>query len=103
MAIGLLCAFRERKVQVPEDVALAGFDDVPIARYLTPPLTSVRVPIAELGGRAMKRMLQILQKENGRFHGHETLPTTLVVRRSCGALSRDGGKDEFLGSKGGAV
>jgi LacI family transcriptional regulator len=103
MAIGLLCAFRERRVRVPEDVALAGFDDVPIARFLTPPLSSVGVPIAELGARAVQRMLQVLAGENGRFHKHETLPTTLVVRRSCGAESGAGGAEDFIRSKGGEV
>ena len=60
MAIGLLSAFRERRVRVPEDVALAGFDDIPIARFITPPLTTVRVPIAELGARATARLLHAL-------------------------------------------
>ena len=102
MAIGLLCAFRERRVRVPEDVALAGFDDIPIARYLTPPLSSVRVPIAELGARAIRRMVQILGNENGRVRRQETLPTTLIVRRSCGASSSDDRADDFF-SNGGRV
>ena len=49
MAIGCLFALRAAGVRVPDDVALAGFDDIPIARYLTPSLSSVHVPIAELG------------------------------------------------------
>ena len=57
MAVGCLSAFRELGWRVPEDVAIGGFDDIPIARYLNPPLTSVRVPIAELGARAMQRLL----------------------------------------------
>jgi LacI family transcriptional regulator len=86
MAIGLLSAFRERRVRVPEDVALAGFDDIPIARFITPPLTTVRVPIAELGARATARLLHALGA-NGIGNGarQEILPTTLVVRSSCGA------------------
>jgi LacI family transcriptional regulator len=50
MAIGALSALREAGVRVPEDVAVVGFDDIPIARYVTPPLTTVRVSIPELGG-----------------------------------------------------
>jgi len=90
MAIGLLCAFRERHVRVPEDIALAGFDDIPIARFLTPPLTTVRVPIADLGTRATARLLHALGEGGGqpRPRKEETLPTTLVVRSSCGALLR---------------
>ena len=60
-------------------IALAGFDDIPIARYVTPPLTTVHVPIAELGRRAFA--LAICDEEQR----HETLPTTLVIRESCGA------------------
>jgi LacI family transcriptional regulator len=85
MAIGLLCAFRERRVRVPEDVALAGFDDIPIARFITPPLTTVRVPIADLGSRATARLLHALEGNDGRAQRQEVLPADLVVRSSCGA------------------
>jgi LacI family transcriptional regulator len=86
MAIGLLSAFRERRVRVPEDVALAGFDDIPIARFITPPLTTVRVPIAELGARATARLMRALEGNGARPPRREILGTTLVVRSSCGAL-----------------
>ena len=85
MAIGLLCAFRERRVRVPEDVALAGFDDIPIARFITPPLTTVRVPIADLGSRATARLLHALEGNDGRAQREEVLPADLVARSSCGA------------------
>ncbi len=78
MAIGALSAFRDARVRVPEQVALVGFDDIPIARFLDPPLTTVKVPIAELG----RRGLQILVGEDSH---PSRLPTSLVVRRSCGA------------------
>ncbi len=85
MAIGLLCAFRERRIRVPEEIALAGFDDIPIARFITPPLTTVRVPIADLGSRATARLLRVLEGSDGRKGRQEILPTALVVRSSCGA------------------
>ena len=85
MAIGCLFALREAGVQVPGDVALAGFDDIPIARYITPPLSSVHVPIAELGTRAMGRLLHAVDSKNGHERRQETVATTLVVRGSCGA------------------
>ena len=96
MAIGLLCAFRERRIRVPEDVALAGFDDIPIARYLTPPLTSVRVPIDELGACAVERMLELLEAapaKRGARPNDVTLPTTLMIRRSCGESSAESRDD----------
>ena len=49
MAIGALEALKEAGVAVPQDIALAGFDDIPIARYVSPPLTTAAVPIAEIG------------------------------------------------------
>ena len=60
MAIGALSALREAGVSVPEDIAVAGFDDIPIARHINPPLTSVHVPIAELGERATAKLLAAL-------------------------------------------
>lgn len=85
MAIGALSAFREAGVRVPEDVAVVGFDDIPMARYVDPALTSVRVDISELGKSATDRLLDALAEPSPRTLRHHTLPTTLVVRRSCGA------------------
>ena len=51
MALGCLFAFNQAGLRVPEDIALVGFDDIPLARYVHPPLTTMRVNIAELGGR----------------------------------------------------
>jgi LacI family transcriptional regulator len=90
MAIGCLFALREAGVRVPGSLALAGFDDIPIARYMTPPLTSVSVSIAELGARAMQRLLSSMKARNAHQRRHETLPTTLVVRGSCGGTPGGG-------------
>ncbi|MBP3985069.1 LacI family DNA-binding transcriptional regulator [Pseudoxanthomonas helianthi] len=61
MALGCLYAFNQAGVRVPEDIALAGFDDIPLARFVHPPLTTMRVNIAELGGMAMGRLLQAIE------------------------------------------
>ena len=89
MAIGCLFALREAGVEVPGDVALAGFDDIPIARYLTPPLSSVHVPITELGTRAMERLLHAVESKNGHERRQETVAATLMVRGSCGGAAKD--------------
>lgn len=83
-AIGMLCAFTEARVRVPEDIAVSGFDDIPIARYLTPPLTSVQVPIDILGARALERLLLAIDLKNHHERVREVLPATLMVRQSCG-------------------
>jgi len=84
MAIGALSAFREVGLRVPEDIAVAGFDDIPMARYMSPPLTSVHVEISELGARAMGVLLAAVQEKNRHERQQVVLPTTLVVRQSCG-------------------
>ena len=82
MAIGALSALREDGLRVPEDVAVAGFDDIPIARYVSPALSSVHVPIAQLGEQAMDLLLgAIADPENGGSR-RVVLPTTLVIRTS---------------------
>lgn len=85
MAIGALSALGEAGVRVPADIAVVGFDDIPIARFVTPSLTSVHVPIADLGARGMARLLEALAQGDSRQRRHETLPARLVVRASCGA------------------
>jgi LacI family transcriptional regulator len=85
MAIGALSALRDAGRRVPEDIALGGFDDIPMARYVAPPLTSVQVDIAAFGERAAARLFDFLRAPADREPVHETVPATLVIRRSCGA------------------
>jgi LacI family transcriptional regulator len=85
MALGALSAFREAGLRVPEDIAIVGFDDIPIARFLTPPLTTVRVEIAELGRRAVNHVVNALAKGGDGAKKRDVIRTTLVVRESCGS------------------
>jgi LacI family transcriptional regulator len=78
MAIGCLHELRSRGVRVPEDVAIVGFDDVPLARYLG--LTTVRVHIAEMGARAVMRLLAMIGR--GESAGDELHRPELIVRNS---------------------
>jgi LacI family transcriptional regulator len=89
MAIGALSALREAGVSVPEEIAVTGFDDIPIAQYTSPPLTSVHVPILDLGERATERLVESLSTDRRRRRSCETLATTLVVRQSCGGTTRN--------------
>lgn len=83
MAIGCLFALNEGRLAVPGDIALAGFDDIPIARYVSPPLTTVRVRIAELGELALERLVLAIDEAGHDKHSIQRLRTELVVRSSC--------------------
>jgi LacI family transcriptional regulator len=83
MAIGAMQALRAGGLRVPDDVAVAGFDDIPLARHLG--LTTVRVRIAELGERALARLLASMGK--GRDEGDELHVPELVVRATTDAES----------------
>lgn len=83
MALEAIAVLREHGLKVPEDVAVVGFDDIPLAHYVEPPLTTVRQPAYELGYRAAQAIIQALQQPGKPYR--EVLPTQLVVRRSCGS------------------
>ncbi|HEV8197597.1 MAG TPA: LacI family DNA-binding transcriptional regulator [Gemmatimonadales bacterium] len=85
MAIGALYALRDAGRRVPEDIAIGGFDDIPMARYVEPALTSVHVDISALGEQAAGRLFAALEGPLEHHVSRATLPTTLVVRRSCGS------------------
>jgi LacI family transcriptional regulator len=91
MAIGCLFALTQSGVAVPRTMAVVGFDDIPIARYITPALTTVRVRIADLGGRALQRLLATVDQHEGSRVTTETMQPELVVRASCGMHGRNAG------------
>ena len=84
MAIGALSALRVHNTSVPGDIALAGFDDIPIATYITPSLTTVRVRISDLGVLAVKRLLEAIQNKKEHARRRTVLGTEVVARESCG-------------------
>lgn len=83
MALGVFHAVSRSGRHVPDDVAVVGFDDISVARHLTPPLTTVRQPSRQLGAAAVEVLVGVVE-------GHPparrdtVLPTTLKVRGSCG-------------------
>jgi DNA-binding LacI/PurR family transcriptional regulator len=82
MALGLLRAFREAGIDVPGDISVAGFDDVPEAEFFAPPLTTVRQDFGEIGRRSIGVLLDSI--ENGPSHPPQRIvvPPKLVVRAS---------------------
>lgn len=82
MAAGVLSVAYERGLRVPEQLSVAGFDDADIATRLSPPLTTVRQPLARLGEQAATLLLEAIDDRTR--VAHLELPTELVVRRSTG-------------------
>lgn len=86
MATGAYQAIAEAGLSIPGDVAVVGFDDLPYGKYLSPPLTTVRQPTADLGEAAGEMLLAALEEKE--TPASVTLPVTLVVRRSSVAEGR---------------
>ena len=81
MAIGCLLALRDAGVDVPGRIAVAGFDDIPVARYLA--LTTMRVQIADIGARALARLADLLSGQQAEAITELHAPE-LVVRTTTG-------------------
>jgi len=81
-AIGAIAALKDADLRVPDDVAVVGFDDIRLSRYLDPPLTTVRVQIERAAQLAVERLVELI--DTGQTEMETLLPTELVIRRSCG-------------------
>jgi LacI family transcriptional regulator len=81
IAIGVIEAARTRGLRVPEDLSVVGFDDTSLAEMASPPLTTVRQPLREMGGAALRTALRLANGEKVESH-HIELATELVVRAS---------------------
>jgi LacI family transcriptional regulator len=77
-AVGVLVCLRDHGLRVPDDVSVAGFDDLPVARDVTPALTTIRVPMAEMGRQSMRLAL----RDANAPYELVRLETELVVRQS---------------------
>lgn len=84
LATGVLMACRERGIAVPEQLSVIGFDDIKLASYVTPPLTTIQQPRTELGRLATQVMLDLLNNCPGQNH---LLSPTLVLRASTAPLA----------------
>jgi len=86
MALGLLRRLHEAGREVPRDISVVGFDDIPESAYFTPPLTTVRQDFAELGRRCLQILLGRI--EGGGGPTRVVVPPELVVRSSSGAAPK---------------
>jgi len=81
-AAGAISALNQAGKQVPEDVAVAGFDDLPIARYLRPALTTVSAPIEQIGREGVQQLVRLIRGQQP--ERLVMMRTELIVRESCG-------------------
>lgn len=82
-AVGALAALRELGIRVPEDMPLVGYDDIRMARLISPPLTTVHQPHRELVRRACHRLVEMLSGSGGKAPLQHTVAPWLVVRESA--------------------
>lgn len=82
MALAAMEAFREEGIRVPADISIIGFDDIPMASQVQPALTSVRVPICEMGRKAVELVASAIEGKESAFSLH-SFPTRLMKRESC--------------------
>jgi LacI family transcriptional regulator, repressor for deo operon, udp, cdd, tsx, nupC, and nupG len=83
MAIGTLAAARSAQIACPESLSVVGFDDIDMARYVDPPLTTVRQPMADIGRTTVDLLVDILQGRQSE-PVFATLPHRLIIRQSVG-------------------
>jgi DNA-binding LacI/PurR family transcriptional regulator len=81
MALGVLRALHERGREIPREVSIVGFDDIPESQYFTPPLTTVRQDFSEMGRSSLRLLLELMQ-DTGQPPQRLTIAPELVVRRS---------------------
>lgn len=84
-AIGVLHALQSAGLEVPGDMSVVGFDNIPESSMTSPPLTTVEQSIQQMGGRAMMMLIDVLA--GNQVPEHVRLPTKLVVRASCGPVA----------------
>jgi LacI family transcriptional regulator len=89
MAIGACAALRDRGLSVPGDVSVAGFDDIPGVRDLTPPLTTVALPLERLGERALRLALD---GKTGKRAQNIRMAGEVVIRASTATLPTTEGR-----------
>lgn len=82
MAIGAIKALQEMNLSVPEDISIIGFDDIAVARYMKPALSTVRMAIHQMASIATKNLISSIE-ENTKVKANYVVPVELVIRDTC--------------------
>ncbi len=87
LALGAMQVIQKKKYHIPKDFCIIGFDDIRLASFVYPPLTTIRQPMLEMGALAVKMLLKII--EEGEFNQKkEVLEPKLIIRESCRKINR---------------
>jgi len=89
IAIGVYAAAAERQLSIPADLAVTGWDDIPVTRFLAPRLTTVRQPLAEIGATAARLVVERVAGSRKKPVS-TVLPTEILIRSSCGCQPQGG-------------
>lgn len=85
MAVGCIEGLRSVGIDVPGDIAVGGFDDIPLAALIRPALTTMRIEVAALGALALRRLVGLIEAPDEAVATEDRIVPKLVVRESCGA------------------
>lgn len=89
LAMGAISAIYQAGLRVPDDMSIVGYDDTINAAYLNPPLTTIKLPIAEMGHAAGKKILDLIKNHSSFSPSTTTLPVELIVRASTAPPTAD--------------
>jgi len=90
LAVGAIAELQAHGLAVPADVSVVGYDDIPVARYLTPPLTTIRQPMGEVGARAVRILVEGMARRSPAMQHrarHDLVGVSLVVRNSVASTA----------------
>ncbi|MDR2663499.1 MAG: substrate-binding domain-containing protein, partial [Treponema sp.] len=88
LAIGAMRVLTDEGIRVPQDVSVVGFDDIDIAKYLAPQLTTVSQPLTEIGERTALALYRQITGDGAAAEEEQILPHKLIIRESTRALNR---------------
>ena len=83
MAFGAIRAIKDAGLKIPEDIALIGFDNIPTASEMSPPITTINQDIPKMGEVAVNMLIELINEKNKEIE-NIILPAELIIRESCG-------------------
>jgi DNA-binding LacI/PurR family transcriptional regulator len=93
IAAGLVVAARSMRVRIPTDLSVVGYDDIPAARHLSPPLTTVRSPLADMARAAVDLIIEVMKDHDVRPR-HVVVPAGMIIRESAESPPKADGTTE---------